>query len=109
MECIWGGTLLSLPARVYGTTTLTSINQLITPVTSIRYRVTLASEEGNEILPCFSCLRRRITSTIMFYKLDVTTNGTNHPDIEYDLLIVCDGTIEHRAGRYYRLFIERHG
>ena len=106
-ECLWDGDVVAIPHRHTDRAVINIVNQYITPVSTMRYRTSLVSEDGVEVLPCQRCLRRRFTSAMVYRKLSMRIGMGIHPVLEYDVEIVCDGTSGHRSGRPLRLFFER--
>jgi hypothetical protein len=106
LQCIWTGILSPLPLRICGVATIGIINHLITPVTTIKYRLALVSDDGEEIVPCSSCVKAHISSSITFYRLHMFLTTTEHPDIAYDLLVRCNGVEGHRSEIASRIFLE---
>lgn len=105
-ECIWEGTVPDMPATVTAMVTLSGVNQMVTPVSSLTYRVTLVSDDGGEITPCRRCLRKGKTYSAMFRKLVMRPGPGEHPTFEFDAMIVCDGSTHKSGTRSMRLFIE---
>lgn len=101
LECIWEGTISHIPTTVTSAVILGGVNQMITPVSALKCRVTLVSDDGEEISPCKDCLCKGITSTAMFRRLIMKPGHGEHPTLDFDVLIVCDGRpISHSPTSY---------
>jgi hypothetical protein len=76
-----------IPPIVSSAVTLGCVNQLITHVSNLWCKLVLVSDGGEEISPCERC---GITYTTMFRRLVMRPGGSNHPTLDFDVMMMCN-------------------
>jgi hypothetical protein len=78
---------------------------MVRTASSLRCRGYLVGPSGEEIGPCVECVNRGITSSLVYGVWDVVSGVSNHT-LQYDVLVVCDGTHGHTERGVYSLMMQ---
>jgi hypothetical protein len=94
-QVLWKGIPESVRSEIHVRESISIVNNVITPINTLNHCLQLVTAEGDVILPCKECISRRITETISYRDLTITSRGTE-TILDVTIRVLCNGCAHHK-------------
>jgi hypothetical protein len=101
-QIVWTGNLGVTGTRIHVQESIGIINTILTPVNTTEHGLQLLTSSGDIVLPCASCVHNRITETISYCDLNITTRN-DEPVLNVVVYVLCNGCLRHESTGEYSI------